>query len=107
SYAPESYDATILIALAAEQAGKTNGQSIRNNLASVSSGGTKCTTFADCKALIADGSDINYEGVSGPVDFDANGDPSKATMGVYEYTANDKYVPRPEQFISGDVPAGE
>jgi hypothetical protein len=28
-------------------------------------------------------------------------------MGVYEYTANDKYVPRPEQFISGDVPAGE
>lgn len=104
SYAPESYDATILIALAAEQAGKTDGQSIRDNLASVSSGGTKCATFADCKALIADGIDINYDGVSGPVDFDANGDPAKATMGVYEYTANDKYVPRPEQFISGDVP---
>ena len=104
SYAPESYDATILIALAAEQAGKTDGQSIRDNLASVSSGGTKCATFADCKALIADGIDIDYDGVSGPVDFDANGDPAKATMGVYEYTANDKYVPRPEQFISGDVP---
>ena len=104
SYAPESYDATILIALAAEQAGKTDGQSIRDNLASVSSGGTKCATFADCKALIADGIDIDYDGVSGQVDFDANGDPAKATMGVYEYTANDKYVPRPEQFISGDVP---
>ena len=104
SYAPESYDATILIALAAEQAGKTDGQSIRDNLASVSSGGTKCATFADCKALIADGIDIDYDGVSCQVDFDANGDPAKATMGVYEYTANDKYVPRPEQFISGDVP---
>jgi len=107
SYAPESYDAVILIALAAEQAGKTNGQSIRDNLISVSSGGTKCTTFAECKALIAAGTDIDYDGVSGPVEFAANGDPSKATMGVYEYTANDKYVPRPEQFISGDVPAAE
>ena len=107
SYAPESYDAVILIALAAEQAGKTDGQSIRDNLISVSSGGTKCTTFADCKALIADGVDIDYDGVSGPIEFDANGDPSKATMGVYEYTANDAYAPRPEQFISGDVPAGE
>jgi branched-chain amino acid transport system substrate-binding protein len=107
SYAPESYDATIIIALAAEQAGKTDGKSIRDNLISVSSGGTKCTTFADCKALIAAGTDIDYDGVSGPIDFAANGDPSKATMGVYEYTANDAYVPRPEQFISGDVPAGE
>jgi ABC-type branched-subunit amino acid transport system substrate-binding protein len=107
TYAAESYDAVILAALAAEQAGKTDGTSIRDNMISVSSGGTKCTTFADCKALIASGTDIDYDGVSGPVEFDANGDPSKATMGVYEYTSNDKYVPRPEQFISGDVPAGE
>jgi hypothetical protein len=28
-------------------------------------------------------------------------------MGIYEYTANNKYVALPEQFISGDVPAGE
>ena len=107
SYAPESYDAAILIALAAEQAGKTDGQSIRDNLISVSSGGTKCTTFADCKAKIAEGIDIDYDGVSGPIDFADNGDPSRATMGVYEYSANDKYVALPEQFISGDVPAGE
>ena len=107
SYAPESYDAAILIALAAEQAGKTDGQSIRDNLISVSSGGTKCTTFADCKAKIAEGIDIDYDGVSGPIEFADNGDPSRATMGVYEYTANDKYVALPEQFISGDVPAGE
>jgi branched-chain amino acid transport system substrate-binding protein len=107
TYAAESYDAVILAALAAEQAGKTDGTSIRDNMISVSSGGTKCTTFADCKALIAEGTDIDYDGVSGPVEFDANGDPSKATMGVYEYTSNDKYVPRPEQFIAGDVPAGE
>ena len=107
SYAPESYDAIILIALAAEQGGSTDGKTIRDNLVSGSKGGTKCTTFADCKALIADGEDIDYDGVSGPVEFGNNGDPSYATMGIYQYTANDKYVALPAEFISGDVPAGE
>ena len=107
SYAPESYDAIILIALAAEQGGSTDGKTIRDNLVSVSKGGTKCTTFAACKELIADGEDIDYDGVSGPVEFADNGDPSYATMGIYQYTANDKYVALPAEFISGDVPAGE
>ena len=107
SYAAESYDAVILIALAAEQGGATDGATIRDNLVSVSKGGTKCTTFAECKALIADGTDIDYDGVSGPVEFADNGDPSYATMGIYEYTANDKYVALPAEFISGDVPAAE
>ena len=107
SYAPESYDAIILIALAAEQGGSTDGKTIRDNLVSVSKGGTKCTTFAACKELIADGEDIDYDGVSGPVEFADNGDPSYATMGIYQYTANDKYVALPAEFISGDVPARE
>ncbi len=107
SYAPESYDAIILIALAAEQGGSTDGKTIRDNLVSVSKGGTKCTTFAECKKLIADGVDIDYDGVSGPVEFADNGDPSYATMGIYEYTANDNFVALPAEFISGDVPSGE
>ena len=107
SYAAESYDAVILIALAAEQAGASDGQSIRDNLESVSKDGTKCTTFAECKALIAEGTDIDYDGISGPVDFDQNGDPSIATMGVYLYTANDKSEAVLEEFITGDVPAAE
>ncbi len=107
SYAAESYDAVILIALAAEQGGATDGQTIRDNLQSVSSGGTKCFTYAECKDLLADGVDIDYDGVSGTIEFDANGDPSVATMGIYEYTANDKYVARGDEFISGDVPSQE
>jgi ABC-type branched-subunit amino acid transport system substrate-binding protein len=107
SYAAESYDAVILVALAAEQGGATDGMTIRDNLVSVSKGGTKCTTFAECKKLIADGVDIDYDGVSGPVEFADNGDPSYATMGIYEYTANDNYVALPAEFISGDVPSGE
>jgi branched-chain amino acid transport system substrate-binding protein len=96
-----------LIALAAEQGGATDGKTIRDNLESVSKGGTKCTTFTDCKALIAEGTDIDYDGVSGPIEFDKNGDPSYATMGVYLYSANDKSAAVLEEFISGDVPAAE
>ena len=105
SYAPESYDAVVLIALAAEQGKGTDGKTIAANLKSVSEGGTKCTSFKECKDLIAKGTDIDYDGVSGPVEFDDNGDPSVATMGVYEYTANDKFAPQADQFITGKVPA--
>jgi len=107
SYAPESYDAVVLIALAAEQGGATDGTTIRDNLQAVSAGGTKCYTFAECKALIADGEDIDYDGVSGPIEFDSYGDPSVATMGIYEYTANDAFTARADEFITGDVPAQE
>jgi branched-chain amino acid transport system substrate-binding protein len=107
SYAPESYDAVVLIALAAEQGGATDGTTIRDNLQAVSAGGTKCYTFAECKALLADGEDIDYDGVSGPIEFDSFGDPSVATMGIYEYTANDAFIAKADEFITGDVPAQE
>ena len=45
SYAPESYDAVVLLALAALQGGKVDGTTLKKNLQSVSEDGTKCTTF--------------------------------------------------------------
>lgn len=105
SYAAESYDAVMLIALAAQAGGATDGATIGENLAAVSAGGTKCTNWADCKALLDEGSDIDYDGVSGPIEFDANGEVTVATMGVYEYTANDAITAKVDEFISGPVPA--
>ncbi|SIR75786.1 ABC transporter substrate-binding protein [Microbacterium sp. RURRCA19A] len=92
SYAPESYDAVILAALAAAQAKDDSGTAIRDNLQSVSEGGEKCTTFADCLKLINDGKDIDYDGVSGPITFDENGDPTEAYIGIYQYGADNKYT---------------
>ena len=102
SYAPESYDATIVLALAAVAAGNDSGTAIASELANVTSGGTVCTTYAECVELLEAGEDIDYNGRSGPIDFDANGDPAKATMGVYEYGQDNTYSPL--DFISGDVP---
>ena len=78
AYAPESYDATILVALAATAAGDDSGASIASKMQEVSEGGEKCTSFADCLALLEDDKDIDYDGVSGPVEFNEKGDPSEA-----------------------------
>ncbi|GAA2751530.1 ABC transporter substrate-binding protein [Amnibacterium kyonggiense] len=86
SYAPESYDATTLIALAALVGGKTDGTTIRDNLAQVSSGGEKCKSFAECAKLVKAGTkNIDYDGVSGPISLDKNGDPSQAYISIYKY----------------------
>lgn len=92
SYAPESYDATILIALAAIAAGDDSGEAIAANLQAVSADGEKCTEFQTCADLLADGTDIDYDGRSGPVEFSDAGDPTQATIGVYQYGADNKYT---------------
>src|SRR5204862_56467 len=88
----DSYDATILVALAAQAAGDDSGASIASKMQEVSAGGEKCTSFKDCVALIKAGKDIDYDGVSGPIEFNAKGDPSEATIGIYQYGADNKYT---------------
>ena len=92
SYAPESYDAATLIALAATAAKNDSGTAIASKLQEVSAGGTKCTSFAECKQLLDAGTDIDYDGFSGPIEFDENGDVSQATIGVYQYGDDNTYT---------------
>ncbi len=84
-YAPQAYDCMTTIALAAEQA-KTNDPAVfKNFMVGVTRDGTKCSSFAACKKLIAAGTNINYQGVSGPLDFIAVGEPGEATIEIYSY----------------------
>ncbi|WP_436521853.1 ABC transporter substrate-binding protein [Actinoplanes sp. HUAS TT8] len=91
SYSAESYDATILTALAATAAKSDAPSEYSKQLAAVSKGGEKCTTFKDCKALLDAGKDIDYDGVSGPIEFNDAGDPAEATIGIYQYGADNTY----------------
>ena len=83
-YSSQAYDCAIVIALAAEQAGSADPAEIRDNMESVSKDGTACSTFAECKELLEAGEDIDYEGASGPIDFDGS-DPSIGSYDLYEY----------------------
>ncbi|RJT80979.1 amino acid ABC transporter substrate-binding protein [Arthrobacter cheniae] len=98
SYAGESYDAVNLIALASEAAGSVEGTAIAAELEAVSKDGTKCFDFAGCVTLLREGGDIDYDGISGPVSFDENGDPTEASVGIYEFGADNAYQPSRSEF---------
>lgn len=95
SYAAESYDAAVLLALGALAANDVSGTAIAGKLQEVSGGsgdGTACTTFADCADIILDGGVANYDGYSGPITFDENGDPTEATIGIFQYGADNTHT---------------
>jgi branched-chain amino acid transport system substrate-binding protein len=90
SYAAESYDAVITSALAAIAAEGDSGEAVASTLADVTREGEKCTTFADCVALLEDGQDIDYDGISGPIELSDAGDPTSAVVGIYTYGPDNK-----------------
>ncbi len=102
TYGPESYDATIISALAAIAADDDSGKSIGSNLQAVTVEGEKCTDFKTCADLLADGTDIDYDGVSGPIDLNSTGSPSAATIGIFEYGNDNNYSPL--DFVTGQIP---
>ena len=79
-FTSETYDAAVLIALAAAKAGTTtDSTAIRDALRSVANPpgqvvGPGVAGIMKALELIAAGEDINYEGAAGTVDFDDNGD---------------------------------
>jgi branched-chain amino acid transport system substrate-binding protein len=94
TYAGESYDAVVLMALAALAAKSTVGADIAAKMQEVSGGsgnGTKCTSFVECAQIINDGGVADYDGYSGEVTFDDNGDPTGAGIGVFKYGADNTY----------------
>ncbi len=88
SYANESYDAVILLALAALTAQSTASADIAANLQQVSGEGDKCDSFEACADIILGGGKADYDGHSGPITFDENGDPTEATIGIFQYGAD-------------------
>lgn len=95
SYAAETYDAVVVAALAALQANSTEPADIAANLRSVSGGeggGEVVTDFASAAQLILEGKPVDYDGFSGAIAFDENGDPLGAVIGVYEYDADNTWT---------------
>ncbi|MBC3191566.1 ABC transporter substrate-binding protein [Pseudonocardia sp. C8] len=93
NYAAESYDAVVLSALAAEAAKSTNGPDIATQINAITKGGEKCTTYAACKAIVARGGDVDYDGATGTLDFTDAGEPGSGSYGVQTFDAQNKISP--------------
>lgn len=76
-FAAHGYDATFLMALAIQKAGSTDGKAIAKAMTELNDPDGEVvgpTEWEKARALIAEGKPINYQGASGSVDFDKNGD---------------------------------
>lgn len=102
TYGPESYDATILPALAAISAKNDNAKAIAQQMGAVSGPpGTKCSEFKECADLLSNGEEIDYEGVSSPVNFGNTGSPTAATIGIFQFQEDNSI--KPDDFITGEI----
>ena len=95
AYVKEAYDATIALALAAQAAGRLDGVAIRDRLRQVgSSPGTVVKAgpggVAEALRILAEGRQIDYEGASGSMDWDANGDLRRGHIGIWRFTGDER-----------------
>lgn len=80
-YAAQAWDATALLALAAAAAKTNTGDGIKSKLRDVANApGVEVSDVCAALKLVSEGQDINYQGASGNVDIDENGD----VVGVYD-----------------------
>ena len=90
----QSYDAAILIALAIQKTGPEflgmsraeQGRAIRDNLRAVANPHGEEVTYGELTRalkLLSTGVDINYQGVSGPITFDKNGDMAEGAIELW------------------------
>ncbi len=93
-FAAQTYDMVIVLALAMEKAGaNADNLAIAKAVREVANpGGQKVTSFEAGKKLLKSGQKIDYDGASGPLDFDEEGN-AVANFAVFEIDKG-KYVKR-------------
>jgi len=88
-YAPLCYDQVILYALGVEMAGTTDGPAVGQAILEISRPpGEKVFSFAEGVELLREGMDIDYDGASGPIDFDDTGDQTPV-MGIWQIVSGE------------------
>ena len=87
AFAPHSWDAAVLLMLAAQASGENTGEGIQSQIREVANApGQEVTDPCEAMELVSNGEDIDYQGASGNVDIDDNGD----VIGSYDvWTVND------------------
>jgi neutral amino acid transport system substrate-binding protein len=103
TFAAETYDAVNLAAIAAAAADDDAGTSIAARLIAVSGGAAQpsdgaqpasesavCTSYESCGDVLHAGKRPDYDGQSGVINFDSNGDVTSANYMVFGYGADNQ-----------------
>ncbi len=82
-FASQAYDQIQLVALALEAGKAASGEAINRAMRQVSGpGGATVIAFDEGAKLLRQGQRVNYEGASGSIDFDENGNISRGNFSV-------------------------
>jgi branched-chain amino acid transport system substrate-binding protein len=90
AYAAEIYDSTMLLALAIQSAGSVEREKVRDHLRRVANAAQGAETigpgdWGKARDVLGRGGRINYEGASGPCEFDEKGD-VVGRIGIWRFT---------------------
>ena len=102
NYAAEAYDSVVVIALAVHKAG-TDGAAFAGEIVGITGEGEECSSFVECRDIIDAGGDPDYQGVSGPHDFNGNGEPLKGSYAVLTF-GDDNRLTGEEVLIEAQSP---
>jgi len=91
-YAQNAYDCLAIIALAAQVVGSDQPTEIASAVSSVSSSGSSCTMYSACSDLLSDGRNIDYNGPSGNLAIDANGNVVAANFEKFRFDSSGRDV---------------
>jgi branched-chain amino acid transport system substrate-binding protein len=99
AYGAETYDAIVIVALAAEVAGTDDPVAVAAEINGVTKDGEKCTDFAACKAIIDGGGDPDYDGQGGPYEFVDAGEPAAASFRIATYDGGETPNPELDEYV--------
>ena len=76
--APQAYDCAVVLSLATAVLDAGDADTLAEAAIDVTGDGVPCTSYVDCLENLTAGDDIDYDGVSGQIALDDNGDPTFA-----------------------------
>lgn len=104
-YAGETYDAVVIVAIAAELAGTPDPAVVRTYINGVTTGGEECRSVAECLKLARAGRDLAYRGVSlTRGGFTERGEPAAASYETLHFGPDGVIDPGRSEYIgAGDL----
>lgn len=104
AYDAQTFDAAMLCALAAVAAGSEDSEAIAEQVQPVSGPSGTQYSFVQLDQAVADllaGDDVDFEGVSGPLDLDEDGDPTAAVYDLWRYADGKLEIERQVEVEAG------
>ncbi len=101
-FATQAYDCANLFMLATLDTGSTLSERIAADVVDVSNRGSRCTTYEQCAALLAQGREIDYDGPGGSLTMNSNGDLASSLFDEFSFDATGRDVSAADG-ITGDA----